>query len=453
MTNAETRRLRALDRAHVWHPFTPMADWMASDPLVIERGRGCYLYDTDGRRYFDGVSSLWVTLHGHRVSTIDRAVRAQLGRIAHSTMLGLANVPATRLAARLTVLAPRGLTKVFYSDNGSTAVEVAIKLAFQFWRQQRPPRPARRLVITFANAYHGDTLGAVSVGGIELFHRLFAPLLFETIRLPSPYCYRCPRAPARGCCGEPLRALRATLRERGREVAAVILEPMVQAAAGMITQPPGFVGEVQDLCRAHNLLLIADEVATGFGRTGRLFACEHDGVRPDFMALAKGITGGYLPLAATLTTTRVFNAFRGRPGEGRTFYHGHTYTGNPVACAAALANLEIFRRTRRLQTLPAKIGTLAAGLDALWDLTHVGDIRRIGMMVGIELVRDRRTKTPYPSAARMGHRVCMAARDDGLIIRPLGDTVVLMPPLAATRRQLEDLVAVTGRAIRRVTEG
>lgn len=453
MTSAETRRLRALDRAHVWHPFTPMADWMASDPLVIERGRGCYLYDTDGRRYFDGVSSLWVTLHGHRVSTIDRAVRAQLGRIAHSTMLGLANVPATRLAARLTVLAPRGLTKVFYSDNGSTAVEVAIKLAFQFWRQQRPPRPARRLVITFANAYHGDTLGAVSVGGIELFHRLFAPLLFETIRLPSPYCYRCPRAPARGCCGEPLRALRATLRERGREVAAVILEPMVQAAAGMITQPPGFVGEVQDLCRAHNLLLIADEVATGFGRTGRLFACEHDGVRPDFMVLAKGITGGYLPLAATLTTTRVFNAFRGRPEEGRTFYHGHTYTGNPVACAAALANLEIFRRTRRLQTLPAKIGTLAAGLDTLWDLTHVGDIRRIGMMVGIELVRDRRTKTPYPSAARMGHQVCMAARDDGLIIRPLGDTVVLMPPLAATRRQLEDLVAVTGRAIRRVTEG
>lgn len=453
MTSTETRRLRALDRAHVWHPFTPMADWMASDPLVIERGRGCYLYDTDGRRYFDGVSSLWVTLHGHRVSTIDRAVRAQLGRIAHSTMLGLANVPATRLAARLAVLAPRGLTKVFYSDNGSTAVEVAIKLAFQFWRQQRPPRPARRRVITFVNAYHGDTLGAVSVGGIELFHRLFAPLLFETIRLPSPYCYRCPRAPARGCCGEPLRALRATLRERGREVAAVILEPMVQAAAGMITQPPGFVGEVQDLCRAHNLLLIADEVATGFGRTGRLFACEHDGVRPDFMVLAKGITGGYLPLAATLTTTRVFNAFRGRPEEGRTFYHGHTYTGNPVACAAALANLEIFRRTRRLQTLPAKIETLAAALDTLWDLTHVGDIRRIGMMVGIELVRDRRTKTPYPSAARMGHRVCMAARDDGLIIRPLGDTVVLMPPLAATRRQLEDLVAVTGRAIRRVTEG
>lgn len=453
MTSAETRRLRALDRAHVWHPFTPMADWMASDPLVIERGRGCYLYDTDGRRYFDGVSSLWVTLHGHRVSTIDRAVRAQLGRIAHSTMLGLANVPATRLAARLTALAPRGLTRVFYSDNGSTAVEVAIKLAFQFWRQQRPPRPARRRVITFANAYHGDTLGAVSVGGIELFHRLFAPLLFETIRLPSPYCYRCPRAPARGCCGEPLRALRATLRERGREVAAVILEPMVQAAAGMITQPPGFVGEVQDLCRAHNLLLIADEVATGFGRTGHLFACEHEGVRPDFMALAKGITGGYLPLAATLTTTRVFDAFRGRPEEGRTFYHGHTYTGNPVACAAALANLEIFRRTRRLQTLPAKIERLAAALDTLWDLIHVGDIRRIGMMVGIELVRNRRTRTPYPSAARMGHRVCMAARDDGLIIRPLGDTVVLMPPLAATRSQLEDLVAVTGRAIRRVTEG
>jgi adenosylmethionine-8-amino-7-oxononanoate transaminase len=452
MTGARTRRLRALDRAHVWHPFTPMADWMASDAVIVERGRGCYLYDTDGRRYFDGVSSLWVTLHGHRAPALDRAVRAQLGRIAHSTMLGLANVPATELAARLAALAPPGLAKVFYSDNGSTAVEVAIKLAFQYWRQRRPSRPERRLVVTFANAYHGDTLGAVSVGGIDLFHRLFAPLLFETIRLPSPYCYRCPRAPGRGCCDEPLDALRATLRARRRQVAAVILEPTVQAAAGMLTQPPGFVGEVQALCRAHDVLFIADEVATGFGRTGRLFACEHDGARPDLMALAKGITGGYLPLAATLTTGRIFHAFLGRPEEGRTFYHGHTYTGNPLACAAALANLDEFRRTRLLESLPARIEALAGALDALWDLPHVGDIRRIGMMVGIELVRDRRAKTPYPPAARMGHRVCMAAREDGIIIRPLGDTLVLMPPLAASHRQLAGLVEATGRAIRRVTE-
>ncbi len=451
MTSARTRRLRALDRAHVWHPFTPMVDWMASEPLIIERGRGCHLYDTDGRRYFDGVSSLWVTLHGHRVPALDRAVRAQLGRIAHSTMLGLGNVPATLLAVRLAALAPRGLTKVFYSDDGSTAVEVAIKLAFQFWRQQRRARPARRLVVTFANAYHGDTLGAVSVGGIDLFHRLFGPLLFETLRIPSPYCYRCPRAPARGCCGEPLKALRAALRARRREVAAVILEPMVQAAAGMLTQPPGFVGEVEALCRAHDVLFIADEVATGFGRTGRMFACDHDGARPDLMALAKGITGGYLPLAATLTTARIFNAFLGRPEEGRTFYHGHTYTGNPLACAAALANLDAFRRTRLLQALPAKIEALAAALEALWDRPHVGDMRRVGMMVGIELVRDRRGKTPYPPAARMGHRVCMAARADGIIIRPLGDTVVLMPPLAASRQQLAHLVEGTGRAIRRVT--
>jgi adenosylmethionine-8-amino-7-oxononanoate aminotransferase len=429
-----------------------MADWMASDPVIIERGRGCYLYDTDGRRYFDGVSSLWVTLHGHRVPALDRAVRAQLGRIAHSTMLGLANVPAAQLAARLAALAPPGLTKLFYSDNGSTAVEVAIKLAFQFWRQRRPPRPERRWVVTFANAYHGDTLGAVSVGGIDLFHRLFAPLLFETIRLPSPYCYRCPRAPGRGCCGEPLEALRATLRARRREVAAVILEPMVQAAAGMLTQPPGFVGEVQALCRAHDVLFIADEVATGFGRTGRLFACEHDGAQPDLMALAKGITGGYLPLAATLTTGRIFEAFLGRPEERRTFYHGHTYTGNPLACAAALANLDEFRRARVLQALPAKIEALAGALDALWGLPHVGDIRRIGMMAGIELVRDRRTKAAYAPGARIGHRVCMAARDEGIIIRPLGDTVVLMPPLAAGRRQLADLVEAAGRAIRRVTE-
>ena len=452
MKGARTRRLRALDRAHVWHPFTPMADWMASEALIIERGRGCYLYDTDGRRYFDGVSSLWVTLHGHRVPALDRAVRAQLGRIGHSTMLGLANVPATELAARLAALAPPGLTKVFYSDNGSTAVEVAIKLAFQFWRQRRPARPGRRLMVTFANAYHGDTLGAVSVGGIDLFHRLFAPLLFETLRLPSPYCYRCPRAPARGCCGEPLKALRAALRARRREVAAVILEPMVQAAAGMLTQPPGFVGEVQALCRAHGVLFIADEVATGFGRTGRLFACEHDGVRPDLMALAKGITGGYLPLAATLTTASIFDAFLGRAEEGRAFYHGHTYTGNPLACAAALANLDTFRRARLLQVLPARIQAFASALEALRDLAHVGDIRRIGMMAGIELVRDRRGKTPYPPAACIGHRVCMAARDDGIIIRPLGDTVVLMPPLAASPRQLADLVEATGRAIRRVTE-
>jgi len=308
-------------------------------------------------------------------------------------------------------------------------------------------------VVTFANAYHGDTLGAVSVGGIDLFHRLFAPLLFKTLRVPSPYCYRCPRAAARGCCGEPLRALRTALRERGGEVAAVILEPMVQAAAGILTQPPGFVGKVQDLCRAHDVLFIADEVATGFGRTGRLFACEHDGARPDLLALAKGITGGYLPLAATLTTGRIFEAFLGRPEEGRTFYHGHTYTGNPLACAAALANLDLIRRTRLLQGLPAKIEAFAGALDKLWGLSRVGDIRRIGMMAGIELVRDRGSKVPYPAAARVGHRVCMAARDEGIIIRPLGDTVVLMPPLAATRRQLEDLVEATGRALRRVTDG
>ncbi|HEY8200185.1 MAG TPA: adenosylmethionine--8-amino-7-oxononanoate transaminase, partial [Actinomycetota bacterium] len=331
-------RLAALDRAHVWHPFTQMKGWLASEPLVVERGEGFELVDVEGRRYLDGVSSLWVTVHGHRVPEIDAAVADQLGRIAHSTLLGLANVPSIELAAELVRLAPPGLDKVFYSEAGACAVEVALKMAFSFWQHQGVT--AKTTFLSLDNAYHGDTLGAVAVGGIDLFHAAYRPLLFPVLRAPSPYCYRCPLGLAHPACGIACaEGLGEILASRHAEVAAVVLEPLVQAAGGMITAPHGYLRRVRELCDAHDVLLIVDEVATGVGRTGTFFACEQEDVGPDILVAGKGLTGGYLPLAATMTTQRIFDAFLGEHDEAKTFFHGHTYTGNPLACAAALANL------------------------------------------------------------------------------------------------------------------
>ncbi len=445
--------LSELDRRHLWHPFTQMRDWCSQEPLIIVGGEGPYLIDSEGRRYLDGVSSLWVNLHGHRKREIDEAIIGQLKRIAHTTQLGLASPPAIELASRLAALSPPGLSRVFYSDDGSTAVEVALKMAFQFWAQQRPPRPEKRKFIAFDGAYHGDTLGAVSVGGISHFHECYRPLLFETLRAPSPYCYRCPwgEEPA-SCSAECLSELEGLAQDHGSEVAALIIEPLVQAAGGMIPQPPGFLKKVETICRRHEILLIADEVATGFGRTVLLFACQHEGVAPDLLSMAKGITGGYLPLAATLTTERVFEAFLGEPAEGRTFYHGHSYTGNPLACAAALANLEVFEKEKVLESLPAKAAFLWERLDKLSALPHVGDVRGRGLMAGVELVAEKASKRPYPPEARVGHRVIMATRKRGVILRPLGDVVVLMPPLCVKEEELELLVSVTAESIREVTE-
>jgi adenosylmethionine-8-amino-7-oxononanoate aminotransferase len=413
--------LAAADRAYLWHPFTQQRGWAREEPVVVERGEGTDLIDTDGNRYIDGVSSLWCNIHGHAHPRIDAAVSEQLSKVAHSTMLGLSHRPAIELAQRLVELAPPGLTRVFYSDSGSTATEIALKMAFQYWRQRGQDR---RRFVSLRMAYHGDTIGSVSVGGIDLFHSLYEPLLFDTLT------------------AEPgdARDMDRVLSEHAGEVAAVIMEPLVQGAAGMLVHPPGYLRAVRDLCDRHDVLLVLDEVATGFGRTGRMFACEQEGVAPDLLCLAKGITGGYLPLAATLASERIYEGFLGEHEEFRTFFHGHTYTGNPLACAAGIASLDVFREERTLERLAPKIDLLGELLAPLAEHPAVAEVRRCGFMAGIELVE-------HPLPARIGHRVTLEARRLGAIIRPLGDVVVLMPPLSIARDELIRLVAITAEAI------
>jgi len=435
------------DHEHLWHPFTQMKGFREEELLIIERGEGPYLFDLQGRRYLDGVSSLWCNVHGHRRHELDVALRRQLNQVAHSTLLGLAHPTAIMLARRLAEIAPAGLTKVFFSDNGSTAVEAALKIAFQYWRQRG--RPEKRRFLKLAQAYHGDTLGAVSVGGIPLFHEIYRPLLFETLEAPTTYCYRC--AHREHCEEQCLTRLTELVAAHHRELAAVILEPVMQGAAGMIAQPPGYLAKVRQVTREYGVLLICDEVATGFGRTGRMFACEHEGVSPDLLCLSKGITGGYLPLAATLATDEIYDAFLGEFHEFKTFFHGHTYTGNPLAAAVALASLEVFEKDRVLEHLGAKIELLGRCLQEMAEDPHVGEVRQRGFMVGIELVQDKATREPFPVARRTGHRVILAARELGAILRPLGDVIVLMPPLCITPAQLEELCRLTREAIARGT--
>ena len=435
------------DREHLWHPFTQMQAFREEELFIVSRGEGVYLYDLEGRRYLDGVSSLWANVHGHRRRELDEALVAQLQQVAHSTLLGLAHPAAIVLARRLAEVAPPGLTKVFFSDDGSTAVEVALKLAFQYWRNLG--QNDKRLFLKLANAYHGDTLGAVSVGGIALFHEIYRPLLFDTLEAPAPYCYRCQHR--EDCSLQCLAVLEEQVATHHRELAAVILEPVMQGAAGMIPQPPGFLSRVREVTRRHGVLLIADEVATGFGRTGRMFACQHESVSPDLLCLAKGLTGGYLPLAATLATDEIYRAFLGEYTEFKAFFHGHTYSGNPLAAAVGLASLDIFVRDRVLEQLPAKVELLSKHLAEMADHPHVGDIRPRGLMVGIELVQDKAAKEPFPVARRVGHRVILAARRLGAILRPLGDVIVLMPPLCISLEELEELCRITFEAIRRGT--
>ena len=433
-------QLEQWDREHVWHPFTPMQAYAAEPPLIIERAEGCLLIDLDGREYIDGVSSLWCNVHGHQVPELDEALRTQLNQVAHCTSLGQSNVPAIRLARKLVELAPPGLTHVFYSDDGATAVEVALKMAFQYWRQCSQPRPDKTRFLALHGAYHGDTLGDVSVGDIGRFHHLFAPLLFPTLRAPNHHCYRCPLGLERSRCRiDCVDVLKDMVRQHADTLAAVVIEPLIQGAAGMIPAPEGYLRAVREVTRECNVLLIADEVAVGFGRTGTLFACARENVTPDFLCLAKGLTGGYLPLAATVTTDEVFGAFLGRPEEGKTFFHGHTYTGNPLGAAVALANLEHIEQSGLLAALPAKIERLRDHLQRSAALPIVGDVRQQGLMAGIELVQDRATKQPFPPQSRVGAQICRAARDQGVLLRPLGDVVVVMPPLAIDGSLLDRL--------------
>jgi len=435
------------DRAHVWHAFTQMQEY---EPLLIERGEGVWLVDTDGRRYIDGSASMWCNVHGHRHPRLDAALAAQIGRVAHTTNLGLSNPTTVALARRMVEVAPDGLEKVFFSDDGSTAIEAALKMAFQYWLQSDPPRPGRRRFVALADAYHGDTLGAVGVGGVDRFTDLFAPLTFEAIRLPVPSAAPIagvPTVPAAEC----LARLETLLAAEGDSIAAVVMEPLVQAAGGILVHPPGFLAAVRRITAEHDVFLILDEVATGFGRTGRLFACEHEGVSPDFLCLAKGLTAGYLPMAATLTTQRVWNAFLGTHGDRRTFFHGHTYGGNPLAAAVALESLAIFDDERVLDRLPALAARLAEHLARIAALEHVGAVRQCGLLAGIELVADRTRRTPYPWQERRGARACHEARRHGVLVRPLGDVVAVVPPLCITADELDVLLAAIAAGIRAAT--
>jgi adenosylmethionine-8-amino-7-oxononanoate aminotransferase len=445
-------QLEAWDDAHLWHPFTPHSVFRDDDPLLVAAGDGNHLIDADGRRLLDGVASIWCNALGHRRPEIDEAIRDQLDRIAHATMLGNSTVPAILLGKRLVDITPPEMTRVFFSDNGSTANEVALKIAYQYWKQADGGKEGRRnRFLAIGSAYHGDTVGAVSVGGVDLFHERFRGLLFDVLRAPTPYCYRCPMGEKRDTCAlECLGAFERILEEHGETIAAVILEPGMLGAGGMIPYPDGFLRRAAEAVRRAGAFLIFDEVAVGMGRSGHMFAFEKEGVVPDFLNIAKGITGGYLPLAATITTERVFEGFLGPPEEGRTFFHGHTYTGNPLAAAAALATLDVFEKERVVEGLPAKVDRLTERLRGLEDLPAVGEVRQYGLAAGIELVADRATKAPFPAAERRGMKVCRAARDRGVFLRPLGDVIVLMPPLTIAPGEIDMLVDAIAHGIRTV---
>jgi adenosylmethionine-8-amino-7-oxononanoate aminotransferase len=448
----DPRTLAAWDHAHLWHPFTQMRDWLGEEPLVVAAAEGCWLVDTAGRRYLDGVSSLWCNVHGHRHPTLDAALREQLGRVAHTTLLGLGGIPATELAHALVGIVPSGLTRVFYSDAGATAVEVALRMALQY--HQLRGDTLRTRFASLVEAYHGDTLGAVGIGYSEAFHRFLADAIVPAVRLTPPHVFRWQRGlDAEAALAAAIAEAATTLAEHGPTLAAVVVEPLVQGAAGMWTHPPAYLRALHALAKQHGTLLVADEVATGFGRTGRMFACEHAGITPDVLCVAKGITGGYLPLAATLATEAVFEAFLAPYEEFKAFFHGHTYTGNALGCAVALANLRVFEEERTLERLGPKIATMAARLASeVAPLRHVGDVRQQGMMVGIELVADRATRRSYAPHLKMGQRVIKAARRRGVILRPLGNVLVLMPPLAIADDELALLLDVARDAVVEATE-
>jgi len=488
----DKKTIQQWDRQYVWHPFTQHTVWNAREPLVIVAGEGEFLIDADGKRYIDGVSSMWCNVHGHRHPSIDAAIKAQLDRVAHTTLLGLTHPLAAELARRLVEIAPAGtadketgrhgdaetrrhgdagtqrrgdketgrhgdkerrvLSKVFYSDDGSTAVEVAIKMAYAYWHHRGQPRRSRFLALR--NAYHGDTIGAVSVGCVEVFHGVYKPLLFETLVAPSPYCYRCELGRSPATCGIACAAeMERMLQTNADRVAGVIVEPLMQCAGGMIAAPAGYLKKVREACDRQGVLLIADEVATGFGRTGRMFACEHECVVPDLLCIGKGLTGGYLPVAATLATQRIYDAFLGAPEELKTFFHGHTFTGNPLGCAAAVASLDVFAKEQVLASLPPKIELLGERLRKMAANRWVGDVRQCGLLAGVELVADKASKREFPYGLQVGAEVCMAARKHGAILRPLGNTIVLFPPLCISQETLARLLDIIETCIEEIVPG
>ncbi|SMO48448.1 adenosylmethionine-8-amino-7-oxononanoate aminotransferase apoenzyme [Melghirimyces algeriensis] len=437
------------NRRYLWNPFTQMKEYLADHPPIIERADGVKLFDVEGRSYYDGNASVWLNPHGHNRRELNQAITEQLEKVAHSTLLGSANVPALLLAERLVQITPEGLEKVFYSDSGATAVEVAIKMAYLYWKHRGQPQ--RNQFISMTNAYHGDTVGAVSIGGIDLFHSAFDRMLFPTEKVPYPYSYRY-LGSEEDCRSACLQELEQCLAEKGETIAAVVVEPLVQGAAGLIMMPPGYLKEVEKLCRKYQTLLIADEVATGFGRTGKMFACEHEDVKPDLLCLGKKLTGGYLPVAATLATDEIYSAFYDDHETAKTFFHGHSYTGNQLGCAVALASLDLYEKENRVDHVRKMTPHVADLLQSTAKLTHVGEVRQCGLMIGIELVQDKTKKSLYPYKAAIGAKVCKRARELGMITRPLGHVITFLPPLVATREELTEMVHILHQAIQEVTQ-
>jgi adenosylmethionine-8-amino-7-oxononanoate aminotransferase len=443
--------LAAKNKQYIWHPFTQMKDYIEDQPVIIAEGKGLKLIDVNGKEYWDGVSSIWLNVHGHNVRELNEAITQQLDKVAHSTLLGMANVPAILLAEKVIKLMPDGLSKVFYSDSGATSVEIAVKMAFQYW--QHKGKETKRQFITMKEAYHGDTIGAVSVGAIDLFHKAYSSLLFDCIKIPYPTVYRSPYGNSETVIvHELLKELETLLAQRSDEIAALIIEPIVQGASGIIVMPEGYLRGVRELCTKYEVLMIADEVATGFGRTGKMFACEHEHVTPDLLTAGKGLTGGYLPVAITVASEEIYTAFLGDYEEQKTFFHGHSYTGNPLGCAVAIANLELIEKRNLIQEVEIKSEYLASQLTAFSQLAHVGDIRQKGFMIGIELVRDKDTAEPFDWKDRVGVKVCRRARELGMLLRPLGNVIVFMPPLAAAKEELDEMTDILYQSIRDVTE-
>jgi adenosylmethionine-8-amino-7-oxononanoate aminotransferase len=449
MTDSSIDQLKQWDCAHVWHAFTQMATY---EPLVIDSAIGCVLTDIQGNTYIDAVSSLWCNVHGHQHPVINAAIRKQLDQVAHVTSLGMSNPTTIQLAKRLVDITPEKLNHLFFSGDGSSSVEVAMKMAFQYWQQKSDPQPNKTKYIALGNAYHGDTLGSVSVGGVQRFHEMFKPLLFDVLRIDSPDTYRLPADVAlpQDAAQYYLNQLESLLQQHHSTIAAMIIEPVVQGAAGMIMQPSGYLAGVRQLTQKHDVLLIADEVAVGFGRTGAMFACDHENIQPDLMCLAKGLTGGYITMAATLATTEIWNAFLGDPA--RTFYHGHTYGGNPLAAAAAIANLDIFESEQTMVNVHERSAQLDNLLKPLANHPHVGDIRQRGLIVAIELVADKDNKTHFKNLGATGTAVCKAALEQGVWLRPLRDTIVIMPPLSISETEVTKIVAAVERAIHQVLD-
>ncbi|PFO06349.1 adenosylmethionine--8-amino-7-oxononanoate transaminase [Bacillus sp. AFS076308] len=435
-------------KKYLWLPFTQMKDY-DENPIIIESGQGIKMKDTDGKEYYDGFSALWLNVHGHRKKELDEAIKKQLDKIAHSTLLGMTNIPATELAEKLIEISPEKLTRVFYSDSGAEAMEIALKMAFQYW--MNIGRPEKQKFIAMHNGYHGDTIGAVSVGSIDLYHQVYGPLMFESYKAPIPFVYHSKSGDPTICRDECLHILEQLLIEKQQEIAALSIESMVQGAGGMIVMPDGFLAGVRELCTKYDVLMIVDEVATGFGRTGKMFACEHEGVQPDLMAVGKGITGGYLPIAATLTTEEIYQAFYDDYDKLKTLFHGHSYTGNQLGCAVALENLLLFEKENLVEEVAEKAKYLHKLLEELKSLPYVGDIRQLGFMCGIELVFSKETKEPLPKEKRIGYQATLKMRELGMLTRPLGDTIVFMPPHVSTKEELKEMVEIMKEAIIDVT--